>query len=174
MNLHKLIGAAVITACSWMLGALPADPIIPDTPPAPAVFQPAYHLETLVSPLVADRVETPLTSLPDAAHAPCGPVKQAAWEVGWPADQLDKLEEVAMAESSCLYHAHNPADPHGGSYGVMQINGFWCTPTELWPNGYLQARIGLPGCDALYDLRWNVTAALEVWTVGGWDQWTTA
>jgi hypothetical protein len=173
MNLHKLIGAAIVTAAGWVLGIMPADPIIPTDAPAPTVFQPSRYLEMPAEAQTADSEITPLRSLPDASHTPCESVRQAAWAVGWPADQLDKLEEVAWAESRCSA-AHNPADPHGGSHGVMQINGYWCTPTQLWPNGYLQVRIGLPGCDALYDLAWNLKAALEVWTVGGWDQWTTA
>lgn len=173
MNLHKLIGAAIVTAAGWVLGIMPADPIIPTDAPAPTVFQPSRYLEMPAEAQTADSEITPLRSLPDASHTPCESVRQAAWAVGWPADQLDKLEEVAWAESRCSA-AHNPADPHGGSHGVMQINGYWCTPTQLWPNGYLQVRIDLPNCDALYDLTWNVKAALEVWTVGGWDQWTTA
>ena len=174
MNLHKLIGAAIVTAAGWVLGIMPADPIIPTDAPAPTVFQPTRYLETPGEAQTANPENTPLTSPPDASQTPCETVRQAAWAVGWPADQLDKLVDVADAESRCLADVHNPADPHGGSYGIMQINGYWCTPTQLWPNGYLQVRIGLPNCDALYDPTWNLKAALEVWTVGGWDQWTTA
>jgi len=68
--------------------------------------------------------------------------------------------------------AFNPSDPNNGSYGIMQINGFWCQPSRYWPNGYLQAYGLLTECTDLYDRETNLRAALAIYRYSnGWRAW---
>lgn len=39
--------------------------------------------------------------------------------------QVEVIVAIAQAESSLNDQAYNPRDPNGGSYGILQINGFW-------------------------------------------------
>lgn len=39
--------------------------------------------------------------------------------------QIQVITAIAAAESGLDVHAYNPSDPNGGSYGILQINGFW-------------------------------------------------
>lgn len=39
--------------------------------------------------------------------------------------QLEVIVAIAQAESNLNDQAYNPRDPNGGSYGILQINGFW-------------------------------------------------
>jgi hypothetical protein len=64
-------------------------------------------------------------------------------------------------------------DPNGGSYGIMQINGFWCIPNTHWPTGWLQAQGLVTTCDDLYSATANLQAALAIWQDSGWQAWST-
>lgn len=39
--------------------------------------------------------------------------------------QIQIITAIASAESGLDVHAFNPSDPNGGSFGILQINGFW-------------------------------------------------
>jgi len=39
--------------------------------------------------------------------------------------QIQVIVAIASAESGLDIHAFNPNDPNGGSFGILQINGFW-------------------------------------------------
>ena len=94
-----------------------------------------------------------------------------ALTVGWPASETPTLLRVLKRESMCQADAFNALDTAGGSYGLMQINGFWCTPSTYWPEGWLQTKGILTVCDELFDPRINLTAALAVWHNSNWLPW---
>ncbi len=110
------------------------------------------------------------TSLPTTI-ANCDDVVNLARQVGWPEDQLDTLGVVALRESNCTATAHNVNDPMGGSYSIMQVNGFWCLPNTYWPIGWLQAQGVLDHCAELFIPEVNLRAALAIYNNSGWAPW---
>ena len=92
--------------------------------------------------------------------------------VGWPINELTTVVAVSVRESRCQPDAFNPKDTYGQSYGVMQINEFWCKPSRYWPNGYLQAYGLLTDCNDLFDLETNLRSALAIYRYSeGWRAW---
>lgn len=87
----------------------------------------------------ATTTSTTTTTLPDTDCSEWWPTAQL---VGWDRDQWDTLSYIIWRESRCQPDAYNPTDPNGGSYGLVQINGFWidylcqewsvCHPNELY------------------------------------------
>ena len=111
------------------------------------------------------------TSLPTTI-ATCDDAVNLARQVGWPEDQLDTLAVVMLRESNCTPTAHNVNDPHGGSYGLTQINGFWCLPNASWPMGWLQVQdVGVTDCSELFIPEANLRAALAIYNNSGWGPW---
>jgi hypothetical protein len=111
------------------------------------------------------------TSLPTTI-ATCDDAVSLARQVGWPEDQLDTLAVVMLRESRCTLTAHNVDDPHGGSYGLTQINGFWCLPNSNWPQGWLQVQgVGVTDCSELFIAEANLRAALAIYNNSGWGPW---
>ena len=130
-----------------------------------------------VSPVTA-YATIPLGTLPVVVTPPvttpataCAQALNLALSVGWPATETPTLLRVLKRESNCTPDAFNPRDTAGGSYGYMQINGFWCTPSAYWPQGWLQAKGILTVCDELFDPKVNLTAALAVWHNSKWTPW---
>jgi hypothetical protein len=104
--------------------------------------------------------------------ATCDDAVSLARQVGWPEDQLDTLAVVMLRESRCTSTAHNVNDPHGGSYGLTQINGFWCLPNASWPMGWLQVQgVGVTDCSELFIPEANLRAALAIYNNSGWGPW---
>jgi len=137
----------------------------PYTPPSPT----SMVYEGYDRPVEAtNTTTTTITTIAD-----CSDVVSLATSLGWPASELDTLRRVANAESACKPWAHNPNDPHTGSYGLMQINGFWCLPNTYWPTGWLQAHGLVSTCDDLYSATANLQAALAIWHQTGWQAWST-
>lgn len=93
--------------------------------------------------------------------------------VGWPDDPavLSKLDRVITRESHGDPLAWNRQDPGTGSRGLTQINSFWCTPNQYNPDGFLQARAVLTGCDDLFDPVVSLAASLVIWNRSGWQPW---
>jgi len=111
------------------------------------------------------------TSLPTTI-ANCDDAVNLARLVGWPDDQLDTLAVVMYRESRCIPTAFNADDPMGGSYGLTQINGFWCMPNSNWPQGWLQVQgVGVDHCAELYIPEANLRAALAIYNNSGWGPW---
>jgi hypothetical protein len=81
---------------------------------------------------------------------------------------------VMHRESRCLPHAHNINDPMGGSYGLTQINGFWCLPNSQWPIGWLQAKGILDECSDLFNATTSLRATHAIYLNSGWNPWRTA
>jgi hypothetical protein len=93
-----------------------------------------------------------------------------AVNLGWPVDEYDTLVKVITRESNGIAIAHNSKDPMTGSYGLMQINGFWCKGS----NSYLQKAGLLTSCEMLLDPQINLRAGLIIFTRSGWSPWRTA
>jgi hypothetical protein len=137
----------------------------PSTPPSPV----SMVYEGYDRPVeVTKPTTTTITTIGD-----CSDVVSLAASLGWPASELDTLRRIANAESSCKPWAHNATDPHTGSYGLMQINGFWCLPNTYWPTGWLQAQGFVATCDDLFSATANLQAALAIWQQTGWQAWST-
>ena len=143
-------------------------------PPAPTPADKVVHYEYGVDAVSVPVIPTTTaTTQPDAPKTLCEQVFDTAKAIGWPADQLGMLVAIAQRESRCQPDAFNPKDPNGGSYGIMQINGFWCQPSRYWPNGYLQAYGLLTSCADLYDRETNLRAALAIYRYSnGWRAWS--
>jgi hypothetical protein len=142
-------------------------------PPTPTPAEKVVHYEYTVDAVPVPQIpSTTLTTQPRAPKTLCEQVFDTAKAIGWPTDQLGMVVAIAMRESRCQPDAFNASDPNGGSYGVMQINGFWCQPSRYWPNGYLQAYGLLTSCTDLYDRETNLRAALNIYRYSnGWRAW---
>jgi len=93
-----------------------------------------------------------------------------AVNLGWPVAEYQTLVKVITRESNGIALAHNTDDPMSGSYGLMQINGFWCRGA----NSYLQKAGLLTSCEMLLDPQINLRAGLIIYTRSGWSPWRTA
>jgi len=93
-----------------------------------------------------------------------------AVNLGWPVEEYKTLVRVITRESKGIAIAHNSDDPMGGSYGLMQINGFWCKGV----NSFLQKAGLLTSCEMLLDPQINLRAGLIIFTRSGWSPWRTA
>ena len=88
---------------------------------------------------------------------------------GWPVEEYETLVRVITRESNGIALAHNTDDPMSGSYGLMQINGFWCRGA----NSYLQKAGLITSCEMLLDPQINLRAGLIIFTRSGWSPWGT-
>ena len=127
----------------------------------------------LVSPITVYVATPPTTTLPPYVNT-CTQVAALALAEGLPQDQLDTALTVAVRESRCSSDAYNGTDTNGGSYGVYQINGYWCLPNTYWPTGWLQAKGILQTCDDLFNPTVNTKAMVAIWRNSGWLPWKTA
>ena len=93
-----------------------------------------------------------------------------AVNLGWPVEEYNTLVKVITRESNGIAIAHNSKDPMTGSYGLMQINGFWCRGA----NSYLQKAGLITSCEMLLDPQINLRAGLIIFTRSGWSPWRTA
>ena len=136
-------------------------------PVAPQVI-PATEPTPLITPLTLAPI--PTTTLVTTI-ANCDDLVSLAASVGWPIEHLQTLKEIARRESgvTCSPTAFNAKDPMGGSYGSMQINGYWCLPNKYWPIGYLQAHGLVESCDDLFNATTNLRSALAIWYETGSD-----
>ena len=142
-------------------------------PPTPTASEKAIRYEYTVDAVEVPQIPiTTLTTQPDAPKTLCEQVFDTAKAIGWPSDQLGMLVAIAMRESRCQPDAFNPKDPNGGSYGVMQVNGFWAQKTTAYPKGYLQTMGVLTHVDELFDRETNLRAALAIYRYSnGWRAW---
>jgi hypothetical protein len=92
---------------------------------------------------------------------------QLSVNLGWPVKQYNKIVMVIERESHGNPSAHNTKDPMTGSYGLYQVNGFWCKG----PNSYLQKAGLITSCADLLHPETNIKAALMIWTRSGWSPW---
>jgi len=149
------------------------------TTAAPTTITPPVAPIRSVEPAqtVAPTTTTTTTTLPEPTGR-CAQWQHTATAAGWTQQQWERLDYVLWRESRCEHDARNGTDPNGGSYGLAQINGFWCRPSKYHPAGWLQAQGVLNECSDLYDPVINLTAARAVWDYAeakgcGWSPWTT-
>lgn len=141
---------------------------VPSTAPAPS---------TTTSTTTTTKPPLDLESLSLPGPRSCPGWEPLALQVGWPADQMEKLTFIMWRESRCRPEALNGKDPNGGSTGLTQINHYWCKPNKWTANGWLQDRGVLSVCEDLYDPEVNLRAALFIWYYGverhgyGWRPW---
>jgi len=90
--------------------------------------------------------------------------------LGWPADQRTVLESIMKRESNCTPNVINRKDPHGGSRGLLQING-------SWHNWLIEKGIITKPANLL-QAQTNLLAGLEIYNYGverygfGWGPWS--
>lgn len=113
------------------------------------------------------------TTAPIVKTTNCAQVGVLAVAAGLPTTELATAVKIARRESRCWSDAINTEDP-GGSYGVWQINSFWCRPSTYWPTGWLQAKGILDTCDELFNPQTNAAAMVAIWRNSGWLPWATA
>lgn len=116
---------------------------------------------------------TTTTTMP-ALVTTCTQVASLALAEGLPNSELETALRVAVRESRCTSDAYNASDPNGGSYGIYQINGFWCQPNTNWPTGWLQAKGIVTDCADLYNPTINTRAMVAIWANSGWSPWKTS
>ena len=185
-NITKVtLWACGVVVSLFGLAAMPADPAAIDetNPPVASVWQPYEYGE---QPAEASSPALASTSTPEPpktafdvyeAGEPvttCVEAATLALAAGLPHDQLETAMRVAVRESRCTSDAYNAYDTAGGSYGIYQINGFWCRPSTYWPTGWLQAKGILENCEMLYDPWINTKAMVAIWLNSGWSPWHTA
>jgi hypothetical protein len=95
----------------------------------------------------------------------CRDYVDLARQVGWPKSERGNIRRIMYRESRCHAQAWNRQDPHGGSFGLMQING----SNVGWAirNGWIERR------EDLFRPRQNFRVALELWRLYGWRPWGT-
>ena len=138
-------------------------------PEANSNIIPAAYYEAVLPVTTTVAPTTTITTI-----ATCDDALQLALNLGFPADQLGTLDLVMHRESRCLAHAHNLSDPMSGSYGLTQINGFWCLPNSQWPIGWLQEKGILEECSDLFNATIALRATLAIYNNSGWEPWATA
>lgn len=117
---------------------------------------------------------TTTTTTTPALVTTCTQAASLALAEGLPPSELETALRVAVRESRCTSDAYNASDPNGGSYGIYQINGFWCLPNTNWPTGWLQARGIVTDCADLYNPTINTRAMVAIWANSGWSPWKTS
>lgn len=171
-----IVGVACTAGVVWLL-----------TPPKLAGYRnavPQPPNETITSfDVIVDPVE-PIPILPkDIIRLPnnmlCPQWAQLATDTGWQEKDLEMLDHIMHRESRCYTAVHYSQDPNGGSYGLLQINAYWCKPSKWYPNGYLQAFGILKSCEELFYPRINLLSARLIWLYSdrkhgnGWLPWQT-
>ena len=53
-------------------------------------------------------------------------VREILRAAGWPRDELENALTISYHESRWNPRAYNKDDPSGGSFGLFQINAWWC------------------------------------------------
>lgn len=88
-----------------------------------------------------------------------------------------QVDYVMWRESRCRQVAFNPTDPHGGSYGLFQINAYWCKPNRYFKNGVLQSWGIVESCEDLFNPWVNALAFMAIFDYAeryygdGWIPW---
>ena len=165
---RRLIIATVIAVgVGWLL-----------TPPS----LPKKQLE-LVPLEITDTIFEPAVEFKDRIKLPndmfCPEWAQLAIETGWQEEDLPMLDYIIHRESRCFTASYSNTDPNGGSYGLTQVNGYWCGSSQWYPQGYLQVFGVLEQCADLLHPRTNLLSARLIWLYSdreygdGWLPWQT-
>lgn len=126
---------------------------------------------TAYSPVVADTLPTTTEARQAQYEGPgCAQWADTAIRGGFTFDDLRTALQVMELESMCL---PDSIGDDGQSYGLMQINSYWCLPNKYWPRGYLQTQGIANSCADLLDPLTNLWAAWKISSNYGWENWTT-
>ena len=115
---------------------------------------------------VEERGDVPYQPMPGAR---CPQHWQTAVNVGWTQTQLSTLDYLMWRESRCKTGLRNADDPNGGSFGIVQVNGFWVK--------WLRERGVLKQASDLYKPEVNLLSALFIYNYAdnryqnGWGPW---
>jgi hypothetical protein len=151
------IGVTISMAgLAFAVDAYNAPSAIPEPPP----------VTVSLAPIVASTTTTTTEPLTDCQYA-----LKLASQAGWPLTEMGTVARIIYRESACQVDAYNAKDINGGSYGLYQINGFWCRPNKYWPTGWLQAQGILKTCEMLFDPVINTNSALAIWHNSGYGPW---
>ena len=101
----------------------------------------------------------------------CGSREELIRSVSDNRKMIFQVDYVMWRESRCRQVAHNPTDPNGGSYGLFQINGYWCQPSQFSKKGWLQEQGILKTCSELYVPIINAKAFMAIYDYAGWQPW---
>lgn len=127
------------------------------------------------STIVTTTSTTPSSTVPIPPAARCPMWWSLAIEQGFTLDDMSTLDRILFRESRCDPSQTNLQDPNTGSFGLTQVNGFWCLPSRYYPNGYLQTVGVLSSCADLHEPQTNLRAAfalVEYSRSVGIDQWS--
>ena len=113
---------------------------------------------------------SPITTMPPYTGPGCSEWADLAVRSGFVLDDLWIALQVMEYESMCIPDA---IGDNGQSYGLMQINSFWCSPSKYWPGGYLQTKGFLNYCQQLLDPALNLYVAWHISSTHGWENWST-
>jgi hypothetical protein len=127
-------------------------------------------------PVARDYIIEPTTTTSSTIYidpytSTCEQLSALGVNLGWPADQRTVLESIMDRESNCTPNVTNRKDPHGGSRGLLQINGSW--------HKWLIAKGIIARPKDLLDPVVNLRAGLEIYNYGverygfGWGPWGT-
>jgi hypothetical protein len=118
-------------------------------------------------------IQTTTTTEPimviDPYASPAAQFAQLGINLGWPVSEYNQLAKIIERESHGNPASWNHTDPMGGSYGLLQINGFWCKGKS----SYLQGLGVVINCKSLLDPETNLRAGLVIWNRSGWNPWGT-
>lgn len=125
---------------------------------------------------------TTTTTIPQfqpPADWPCVEYYHLSISAGWTTEDWPKLGKILYRESRCNPMAYNPTDPNGGSYGIGQVNGYWCRSSRWTQNGFLQDHNILNTCTDLHEPFTNLLAMRTIFNYSeernnnGWFPWRT-
>ena len=163
---------SMIKIFAWAICGLAAFTLLWDaSKPSQGMLEASAQTSYVTIPLAALPTTTLSTTFSTTPVTACAGALNLALSVGWPASETPTLMRVLKRESRCIAKAHNKKDTVGQSYGLMQINSFWCTPSAYWPKGWLQTQGILTTCDQLLDPKVNLIAGLAVWHNSNWSPW---
>lgn len=173
------LGVGALLSLIASCGGGNASPVVstpvPVTHEAPTTTAPATTTTTTTAPIPTTTTQPPLV----LDFTPkCPEVLDLAYKVGWPVEEMPKLDRVAFRESRCRADAHNVTDPTKcGSRGYLQVNGSWVLPNRWWPIGFLPHYGVAENCEALFDGETNLRSGLLVYFYSlekhgdGWVPW---
>ena len=133
-------------------------------------FAPFNTVELEPFPDASGSDYSPITTMPPYTGPGCREWADTALRAGFVLDDLWIALQVMEYESMCL---PNSIGDNGQSYGLMQINSFWCSPSKYWPRGYLQTKGFLDECQQLFDPPLNLYIAWHISSTHGWENWST-
>lgn len=153
----------LLTACG-SAAALPAES---ESTTTSTTIQLDFPTTTTAPTTTIPQVERTIPPLDAPADSLCPHWYNTAKDAGWAASEWERLDFVLWRESRCDPEVHNTLDPAGGSYGGVQVNGFWCRKPTSW----LRTEDVLDDCTDLFEPAIAMRAALAIWHRSGWRAW---